>query len=143
MDQQEMQEAVQQYQLIQQQMEALGDYSTEISGEVEELRTTQDAIAELAESEDGDEIFFPLGQGAFAKAEVSDTSHVLVDVGADTYARKDVDDASGLIDDRIAELQESQDRIEDQQEQLRQDLQELVPKLQEIQQQMQGQQMGQ
>ncbi len=139
MDQEEMQEAVQQYQLIQQQMQSLEEYSEEISDEIEELQTTADAIDELAESDAGDEIFFPLGQGAFAKGKVVDTDEVLVDVGADTFARKDIDAASMLIDDRIEELRESQDRIRDQQEQLQDDLQELAPKLQQLQQQMQGQ----
>lgn len=139
MDQDEMQEAVQQYQLIQQQMQAMEEHAEEISDEVEELQTTADAIEELAESDAGDEIFFPLGQGAFAKGKVVDTDEVLVDIGADTFARKEIDTASGLIDERIEELRESQDRIQEQQTELQEELQELAPKLQELQRQMQGQ----
>ncbi|MFB6077060.1 MAG: prefoldin subunit alpha [Candidatus Nanohaloarchaea archaeon] len=130
---------VQEYQAVQQQMEGLEEYSDEVADEIEDMHSTKDAITEIAESEAGDEIFFPLGEGAFARGELVDTDEVLVDLGADTYAEKPVADAQDLIADRIDELAETQDRIQEQQEELQEKVQDLAPKLQEMQRQMQGQ----
>lgn len=124
--------------MLQQQLEALEEYDEQIDEQIEELNTTQNAIEELSDGEEGAHMFSPIGSGAFAMTEVADTDKVLVDLGADTYAKKSVDDAISLLDERKEELRDSKKRIQEQREEMQDRLVELLPKLQQIQQQMGG-----
>lgn len=139
MDEQELQEAFQEYQVIQQQMEALEEFTEDVQEDIQELTATQDAVKTLQDAEEGDEVFFPVGPGAFAIGELTDTDRVLVDIGAETFSKKSVEDADAFLDGKKEELREQQDEIQEQMQELQDRLQELAPKLQELQQAMAGQ----
>ena len=88
-------------------------------------RITGDTIEALKDLQDGQEILLPLGNLAFIKAKLMDSSNVIVNVGASVNIEKPIDKAKEVLDERLEELNKTQ-------MQLRQGLQQLVQQLQQI-----------
>ena len=86
---------------------------------------TGETIESLKNLQDGQEILLPLGNLAFIKAKLTDSSKVLVNVGASVVLEKEIDTAKDQIDQRIESLTKSQ-------MQLRQGLQQIIQKLQQL-----------
>ena len=86
---------------------------------------TGETIESLKNLQDGQEILLPLGNLAFVKAKLTDSSKVLVNVGASVVLEKEIDAAKDQIDQRIESLTKSQ-------MQLRQGLQQIIQKLQQL-----------
>ncbi|NVM54222.1 MAG: prefoldin subunit alpha [Candidatus Helarchaeota archaeon] len=88
-------------------------------------RITGETIEQLKDLQDGQEILLPLGNLAFIKAKIMDSSNVIVNVGASINIEKPNDKAKEDIDKRLEELTKSQ-------MQLRQALQQIIQKVQQI-----------
>jgi prefoldin alpha subunit len=126
-----------QAQQIQMQMDILNQTiaATQITGET---------IESLKEMQEGQEILLPLGNLAFIKAKLMDSSKVMVNVGASVVVEKEIDAAKERLDQRLEDLSKSQmqlrqglQQIMQRIEQIRNEVERLAQKMQQQQQQQQ------
>lgn len=92
-------------------------------------RIASETIESLDAMQDGQEILLPLGNIAFIKAKIIDTSNVLINVGASIHIEKSIQAAKEVLDKRLEELSKSQ-------MQLRQGLQQLMQQMEAIRQEI-------
>jgi prefoldin alpha subunit len=126
----EQQEMMQQYQQIQQQMEEVQEYLQQVQQSQENVEKSIQAIHDLDNVEEGDEILAPIGRGAFVTAEVQETSQVVTNIGGDTYQKRENPEAEEALKTEKQKLDETQ-------EELQENLQELQQQMQQMQMQMQ------
>ncbi len=88
-------------------------------------RIAGETIEGLGKMQQGQEILLPLGNLAFIKTKVTDTSKVILNVGAGVNVEKSIAGAKESIDKRIEDLSKSQ-------MQLRQGLQQLMQQMERI-----------
>jgi len=86
---------------------------------------TAETIENLKNLQDGQEILLPLGNLAYIKAKLLDSSNVLLNVGAAVVLEKSIDEAKEHLDQRLEHLNKTQ-------MQLKQGLQQLVQQIQQI-----------
>jgi prefoldin alpha subunit len=68
-------------------------------------------LEHLKKSKKGDEILVPIGGGSFINASLSETQKIIFDIGAGIIAEKTSDEVIVKIDERIADLQKTQERL--------------------------------
>jgi prefoldin alpha subunit len=127
------QQMMQQYQQIQQQMEEIQEYLEQVDQSRENVESSIEAIQDLENVEEGDEILAPIGRGAFVTAEIKDTDNVVTNIGGDTYQKRENEEAADALGKEKEKLNETK-------EELQSNLQELQQQMQQMQMQMQQQQ---
>lgn len=88
-------------------------------------RIAGETVEHLKNLQNGDEILLPLGDLAFIKAKVMDSSNVIVNIGASVTVEKPIEQAKEIFDQRVEDLTKAQ-------MQLRQGLQQIIQKLQQL-----------
>ena len=76
-----------------------------------EFQKAKITIDQLKKSDKNSEILIPIGGGTYLNGLLKNESNVLVDVGSGIVIEKDLDSAIKKIDERIKNLQESQEKI--------------------------------
>ena len=102
-------------------------------------RLTEDTIKHLENLQDGQEILLPLGNLAFIKAKVMDSSNVLVNVGASVVLKKPIEKALEVFEARLENLNKSQIQIQQIMQQLIQKIQQIRAEVEQIAQKFQSQ----
>ncbi|MHA1130033.1 MAG: prefoldin subunit alpha [Candidatus Helarchaeota archaeon] len=110
---------------------------------------TGDTIENLKNMQDGQEILLPLGNLAFIKAKLMDSSNVLVNVGASVVVTKTIDAAKKQIDGQAenlsktqVQLQQALQQVMQRINQIRGEMENLAMKIQQQQQQQQQPMVG-
>ena len=89
------------------------------------LQVTEETVENLDKLEDGQDFLLPLGNFAFLKAKIVDTSKVLVNVGANIVLEKTIAKAKEDFEQRLEDLNKIQI-------QLRQAMQQVMQQMQKI-----------
>ncbi len=89
------------------------------------LQVTEETVENLDKLQDGQDFLLPLGNFAFLKAKIVDTSKVLVNVGANLVLEKTIAKAKEDFEQRLEDLNKIQI-------QLRQAMQQVMQQMQKI-----------
>ena len=68
-------------------------------------------LEELKKSKKGEEILIPLGGGSFVSANLGESDKIIFDIGSGYVAERTADDAINKIDQRIGELEKTQEKL--------------------------------
>jgi prefoldin alpha subunit len=102
---QEMQEKLVLYQLLQRQLEELRQHTLLIERKGFEIESTAAALEDIKSVNENNEILIPLGSGFFAFGKITDKSSVLMDIGAGLM--KKGKPGSGIIKEKELELEKA------------------------------------
>jgi prefoldin alpha subunit len=89
------------------------------------LQITEETVENLDKLQDGQEFLLPLGNFAYLKAKIMDTSNVLVNVGASLVLEKTIVKAKEDFEQQLEDLNKIQI-------QLRQAMQQVMQQMQEV-----------
>lgn len=109
---QEVQQKLLLYQLLQNQLEELKKQGQVIQAKYTEIEATRMALDDLEKIKKEREILIPLGSGIYSGGK-SHTGDLLVDVGAGILIRKPIADAAKAIDTRKKEVEVVVDKLQD------------------------------
>ncbi len=91
-------------QVMKQQLEAFLEEKNALNDKITELANTINAIKKIGKIKEKNEIWSPLGSGAFIKSDIKGVNKILVSVGAGVIATKTRTDAIKLLQKRSEEL---------------------------------------
>ena len=106
-DEKNNEEKYMQLQLLQQQVEQITDYVEKLQMQRKELDTSIEALTELQKIKADTEIFAPIANGIFVKAELKDNQKLLVNVGAEVAAEKTVAEVISLLEEQKGKIAEN------------------------------------
>jgi prefoldin alpha subunit len=93
------------------QMNSLEMQSQYVQSAVIDYNKAKITLENLKKTEKEKEILLPIGGSAFLHAKLKDSSNVLFDIGAGVVAEKKREEAIVKIDQKIEELQKTQEQI--------------------------------
>ena len=93
----EYQMLTQQFQQIQQNIQALDKHVNDLSG----LKQNIETISELKSNK---ETLIPLGNGIFLKGELKDSKNVIMNVGSDIFVEKTTNEAIETVEKQLGEV---------------------------------------
>ncbi|HUY00790.1 MAG TPA: prefoldin subunit alpha [Candidatus Deferrimicrobium sp.] len=102
-------------------------------------RVTEETVKNLEHLQDGQEILLPLGNLAFIKAKVMDSSNVLINIGASVVLEKSLEKAGVFLAEQLENLNNIQTQLSQGLQQLIQKIQEIRAEVERLAQQMQSQ----
>lgn len=112
----EIQEKVQYFQMMQQQLEQLTQHVEMLQQHMVELDESRSAIADLQNIELQSELLSPIANGIFVKGLITNTDTLLVNVGMGAVVEKSVTDVIILLDtqkrDLMLRIGEAQEVVE-------------------------------
>ncbi len=100
----EMQEKYMQFKMLQEHIEKISEQLQQISGHLEEIDVSKEALTELESAPLKKEMMCPVANGIFVKAALNDNKHLLVNVGADTAVEKTFAQVMEMLEAQRKEL---------------------------------------
>lgn len=95
-----------------------------------ECQQAQNALEDIAEGAEGEQMLVPLGGNVFMRATIADTERVLTGVGSDVVVEKSVSTASDFLEKRMEELRQREEKLIEASQDIRARVQELQQRLQ-------------
>ncbi|MBI4175867.1 MAG: prefoldin subunit alpha [Candidatus Aenigmarchaeota archaeon] len=106
MKQEEVQEKLIMYQLLQKHLEELRNQGFILERKYLELEATRQAVNDIKSAgATRNEAIIPLGSGFFAYGKLADSSRMLVDVGADVLVNKNIADSESAIEEKKKDIE--------------------------------------
>ena len=102
----QLQQMYMQFQMMQQQMDEAIQSKQILDQKMAEIISTKNAIKDLKKAKKGSEIWAPLGSESFVMAELKDVSNIAVSVGANVVVKKNAAEALKIMDKKEKELQD-------------------------------------
>ena len=96
MKQQEIQQKVILYQLLQKHLESLKQQALQNESRFLEIQTTRHALNDFGK-ENADDVLIPLGSGCFADGQMTDTKKVMMEIGSGIVVKKTVEEAKIIL----------------------------------------------
>lgn len=93
------------------QMNSLDMQSSYIQAAIMDYNKAKITLENLSKTNKGEEILLPIGGSTFITATTNNPSKVLFDIGAGIVAEKTSEDAIKKIDQRMEELQKTQEKL--------------------------------
>lgn len=85
-----------------------------LASSISELRLAQRSLRDLKDIESGNPLLVPVGGGVFMDAQLGDISKVVVGIGTDVSVEMDYDEAVEDIGERLQEMEQAQDAVQQQ-----------------------------
>jgi len=101
------------FQILQRGLETLESREREIVKLLEELEISKISLEEIEKIRGKGEVMFSVGGGNYVKANLSGVSEVYVNIGAGVVMKKPLSDAKKIIEERIENIRNSLERIEE------------------------------
>ena len=130
-EQEKTQQKMMQFQLMQNQLEAVRAQLQQLVSRAEELSVTKLTLENLNISKSS-EAFIPLGSGNFIKGKVEDSKSVLVSVGGSAAIKKTKEEAVKIVDDKIEKIQDQLNEMAGAEQQIVVELTRLQPEIQAL-----------
>ncbi len=136
--QQEMQEKLVLYQLLQQHLETLKQQAVLLQNRFMELEVTKQAVDDIKKIKQVNDTLIPLGSGVYVHGKINDIKKVLVDVGAGVMMNKDIDASLAVIEDKRAEVEKLLESLQGEVNEVVQKINQIGAQLQAMMQQEKG-----
>lgn len=114
----------------QEQMNALYQQVQVIDEFIDECQQAQEALEELAESDEGEKMLVPLGGNVFMRATIADSEKVLTGVGSDVVTEKSLSPAGDFLEKRIEDLRQREEKLIEASQDIKSRVQKLQQRLQ-------------
>ena len=108
---QEMQEKLILYQLLQKHLEELSNQATLLEGKMLEIETTSSTLSDLRGMKEKGELVFPLGSGCYGYGRLDDNGKIMVDIGAGNLINKTPSQAAAFLEEKKEEIKKLGDRL--------------------------------
>ena len=95
-------------------------------------------LENLSNADAGSEVLVPIGGGAFIGATAKNTSKVLMDIGGDLVTEKTPEDVIKKIDERLENLEKTQEKMNEMMQNLQNEAAEVSAKAQKLVSEQQG-----
>ena len=121
--------------LIEQYKEQLGSLDMQFSylqNAIMDQTKAKMTLEHLGKTNDGVDVMLPIGGGAFIDATAKKTSKVLFDIGDGIVIEKASDDVVKKMDERIKNLQQTEEKISSMAQQLQTEITEITDKAQNL-----------
>lgn len=121
--------------LIEQYKEQLGSLDVQFSylqNAIMDQTRAKTTLEHLGKTNDGVDVMLPIGGGAFIDATAKKTSKVLFDIGDGIVIEKASDDIVKKMDERIRNLQQTEEKISSMAQQLQTEITEITDKAQKL-----------
>lgn len=109
----DMQQRVILYQLLHKHLEELKQQASMLEARLMEFEVTKQALGDFKGIKDS-EMLVPLGSGCYAHGRATNSKEILVNIGANLMLSKPVGETSGLLEERIGEIQGMAKELQDQ-----------------------------
>ncbi|MFH1682782.1 MAG: prefoldin subunit alpha [Candidatus Woesearchaeota archaeon] len=106
-EEKDLQQNYLQFQLLQQQIEQISQQLEIITQRLADVEISQDALKQLEEVKEGQEIMANIAPGIFIKAAAKENKNLLVNVGADTMVEKPVQEVIELLEKQKKEMEKT------------------------------------
>ncbi|MBT4651698.1 prefoldin subunit alpha [Candidatus Woesearchaeota archaeon] len=93
-----------QLQMLQQQIEQISQNAELMNQQLTEIDDSQEALKQLQETPEGNEILTPIANGIFIKAAIKNTEKLTINVGADVAIEKTAPEVITMLDGHKEEL---------------------------------------
>lgn len=123
------QESLMQLQMLDSQIKQTEQQLMQMEQQTMELTETIDNLVEFKNVKVGSEIFVPIANGIFAKAEIKDVMDLNVNIGAGIVTKKSIDETKEMLDKHLLEMNSYKDEVFSQ-------LQNMVQYAKELQKQL-------
>ena len=121
--------------LIEQYKEQLGSLDVQFSylqNAIMDQTRAKTTLEHLGKTDNGVDVMLPIGGGAFIDATAKKTSKVLFDIGDGIVIEKASDDIVKKMDERIRNLQQTEEKISSMAQQLQTEITEITDKAQKL-----------
>jgi prefoldin alpha subunit len=108
---QEMQENLILYQLLQKHLEELSNQATLLEGRLMELENTSGTLSDLKGMKEKGELVFSLGSGCYGYGRLDDRGKVMVDIGAGTLVNKTPAQAESFLEEKKEEIKKLSEKL--------------------------------
>lgn len=109
---QELNEEVKKYMSSQQNLETLDAYRQNLEANFQDLKLALNALKEIKNSENLDDIYFPVGSGIVVPGSINKRKGVLINIGSNTFVRKNLSEAIKITDQRIENMKKLLEEVE-------------------------------
>lgn len=132
MTEQEIQRKYLQLQMLKQQLSALLEEKNIVDEKISEILTTTNALNELGKVKQNEEIWSPLGSGAFVRSDIKDRGKVLIGIGSDVVIKESRTKAIEILQERLKEIIEIDKELSAEIEKFNSQITKLEPEIQEM-----------
>jgi len=102
---QDLQKKYMELQMLKQHINTIAQQKQMIDERLNELGVTIEAMKSMSGIKKGEEIWSPLGSGAFIKSDIKDISSVLVAVGAGVVVQESIPKATEILESRLKDIE--------------------------------------
>lgn len=127
-----LQEKGYEFQLLKQQLNNVDKRLEEVGNKLDDFNRIKRSLEGIKNSEEGDELLIPLGEGLFIKANVGELDEVLLGVGGSVLVGKSLSEAVNYVDDKIDQADEMVNRLNKNAQEFVNRLRDLEPELLEL-----------
>lgn len=128
----ELSQCMYQIEQYKEQLNQLDMQSQYLQSAIMDYNKAKIALEQLEKTDKEVDMLVPIGGGTFLDSKVNNSSKVLVDIGMGYVAEKKNDDAIKKINERIKELEKTQDRLNEMIEQVQSEAAAVSAKAQEL-----------
>lgn len=114
------------------QMNSLDMQSSYLQAAIMDYNKAKITLEHLSKTNKGEEILLPIGGNTFITANTNDPSKVLFDIGAGIITEKTSEDAIKKIDQRLEDLQKTQEKLSTIMQNLQNEVTEVYAKAQQL-----------
>ncbi len=107
----EMQEKIVLYQLLQKHLEELSNQAAVLENKLIEIETTRNTLSDIKKMREKGELVFPLGSGCYGYGRLDDKEKVMVDVGAGNLIDKTPAQAAAFLDEKREDIKRLGERL--------------------------------
>lgn len=132
MTDEKIQEKYMLFQLMQQSLENLRQQQEVVKSRMMDLLVTENALNEIKDMEEKDEILIPFGSGVFGNGSISDNQKVMVNIGSGVMVRKSLKEANEFMGKRRDELEKAGSQISEEMERVAVQINSLGAEIQEM-----------
>lgn len=108
---QEMQQKLILYQLLQKHLEELSNQAGMLESKLIEIETTSGTLSDLMGVKERDELVFPLGSGCYGYGRLDDKGKIMVDIGAGNLLNKTPTQAATFLEEKKEEIRKLSERL--------------------------------
>ena len=107
----EVQQKYVEFQMLQQQMQAVHKQMDALAEQAQEMDIVQSALDEFSKSKKGNDMFVTLTPGIFVKAKLEESENVVLNVGGGTMVQKSIPQAHEIVSNQGVELRKLEEEM--------------------------------
>lgn len=113
-----MNEEIMQFQMYQNQLKQITEYTKEIEGHKQNILTAIETLKDIKNTKENTKILAPIANGVFIEASLLNNKEVITIIGANTTVKKNIDDTIEMLNNELFALERHEVEINSQKEEI-------------------------